>query len=68
MAQNPGKANSFSAIQEISHILLNLKAHYRVHIGLALVPAVAQQCHHSLCHSSKIHCNGILQSMPRNSK
>ena len=37
MKQNPWEANYFSAGQEILHIILNLKFHYRIHKSLNIL-------------------------------
>ena len=42
MEQSPREAHSFSASQEISSILRNVKARYRTHKSPSLVPVLYQ--------------------------
>jgi hypothetical protein len=66
MEQIPSwEANRFSASQEISHILQNLKVHYRIHMCLPLVPILSQldPAHAPASLFVKIHLN-IIQGVP----
>ena len=68
MEQSPSRqANQPSTIQEIPHILLNSKDHYRLHKSQSLFPILSQisPVHASQSHVLKIHIHIILPSMPR---
>ena len=66
----PWKANSFSASQDISHILWNPKFDYHVHKRLLLVPILRHinQVHTLPSDYLKIHINIILLCTPRSKK
>jgi hypothetical protein len=71
MQQRPSwEANSFSASQEISHILWNPEVHYCIHNSLPPVPILSQlnPVHVPPSHFFKIHLNIIPPSMPGSAK
>jgi len=64
------EAKSHSAIQDIPHLLWNLKVHYCIHNSLPLVPIQSQinLIHTFPLYFPKIHSNIIFPSMPRSFK
>jgi hypothetical protein len=68
MEQSPScKANRFAASQENSHILWNLKVHYRIHNCLLPVSILIQlnPVYTPTSYFLRIHINIILSSTPR---
>jgi hypothetical protein len=71
MEHNPySETNSCSANQEISHLLLNLKVHYRVHKCPPLDPILSylNPFHSFTFYFSKINFNVILPSTTKSRK
>jgi len=64
------KADSHSASQEISRLLLNPKVHYRLHNSPPLISILSQMylVHTFPIYFPKIHSNTILPSSPRSSE
>ena len=61
------EANRSSDSQEITHILWNVKVHYRIHKHLPPAPVLSHP-QSSPSHFLQIHFNFILPPMPRSSK
>jgi hypothetical protein len=71
MQQSPSlEANSFSASQEISHILWQPKVHYRVQNSPSLLLVLSQinPAHVLASYLLKVHFNIIVPSAPMSSK